>query len=108
MHKTVSSLVSGSVLAAALAVAPVMVQAPASAATPGCVTKAEFHKVTHGMSRKRVKRIFGTDGKQSFFFTGYQSRDYKTCVDPKWSEVSVDYKKRHGVWRVYSKMAIWL
>lgn len=108
MRKQIGGLVSASLVTAAMAVAPMMVSAPATAATAGCVTKAEFHKVTHGMSRTRVKRIFGTDGKQSFFYTGYQSRDYKSCFDPKWSSVSVDFRKRSGVWRVSSKMAFWI
>ncbi|MBY9073639.1 hypothetical protein K1X13_02275 [Nocardioides sp. WL0053] len=99
----------GAILAtAALAAAPVLVvAAPASADTPGCVTKTEFKKVREGWSIKRVHNTFDTAGKQSMFMSGYQSREYKACVKPSWSIIMVDYEKKAGVWRVSSKMAMW-
>ncbi len=99
----------GAVLAtAALAVAPIMASAaPASADTEGCVTKTEFRKVSKGWALKRVHRVFDTAGKQSFFYSGYQTRDYKPCRNPDFSFVMVDYEKRNGVWRVTSKSAYW-
>ena len=98
----------GAVLAtAALAVAPIMASAaPASADTEGCVTKTEFRKVSKGWALKRVHRVFDTAGKQSFFYSGYQTRDYRPCRNPDFSFVMVDYEKRNGVWRVTSKSAL--
>jgi hypothetical protein len=49
---------------------------PASADTPGCVTRAEFRNVSEGMSKHRVHRIFDTRGEGS----GY-SRYYEKCRD---------------------------
>lgn len=82
----------------ALVLAPVQ---PADAAT-NCVSKAEFRKVTHGMTKTRVHRIFDTAGKQSFVMGGYESREYKTCTS-RYGFVYVDYDHK----KVDSKSAFW-
>ena len=95
------------VVIGALILSPLAVAAPASADTPGCVSKAEFRKVKKHWAIGRVHRVFDTKGKQTFYTTGYQSREYKTCKNPKYSFVSVTYEKDDGVWRVTSKTALW-
>jgi hypothetical protein len=83
----------------------------ALADTPGCVTKQEFRRVEKGWAIKRVHRLFDTKGNQTYFASGSpyypaeQWREYRPC--PKYSYVTVDYKKRQGVWRVSSKSAYW-
>ena len=86
----------------ALTVAPVMVAAPADAAS-GCVTKSEFKAVDKGWNMKRVHRKFGTGGKLEFQSGSYKSREYRPCKRPKYSYVSISYN--HG--RVSSKSAFW-
>jgi hypothetical protein len=77
------------------------VAAPAEAAG-GCVSKAEFRKAKKQMTTKKVHRIFGTKGKQSFVFDGYQSREYKTCTS-QYGFVMVDFERG----KLTSKMAFW-
>ncbi len=85
----------------------------ASADTEGCVTRAEFRSVRNGWSADRVHRVFDTNGRQTYFYGGgpysnpSQGRDYRACVQPRYSLVSVDYEKRRGVWRVTGKFAYW-
>ena len=81
--------------------------APAVADTAGCVTKDEFKKVSKGMTMTKVHNIFDTKGSQSMSGYGMQFRDYKACVKPSWSIVSVDYEKKDGVWKVTGKLALW-
>jgi hypothetical protein len=71
----------------------------ASAGHPGkpCVSKAEYHRVNHKMKKKHVHFVFDTAGRQTFHAitpsgTRYESRQYKTCKNPKVGFVNVDYK----------------
>ena len=92
----------------ALAAAPLAVAAPASADTENCVSRLEFKKVQKGWSMKRVHRVFDVGGKQYYFYSGYQGREYRACQSPEYSIVNVDYVKKAGVWRVESKFAYWV
>ncbi len=78
---------------------------PAQADTPGCATRAEFHKVSHGMAKERVTHIFDTNGRLTSYsaYGGhkYTSRDYNPCA--KYAYVTVNYKDG----RVQSKSAYW-
>jgi hypothetical protein len=80
---------------------------PASADTPGCVSKAEFRKVHKGMTRQRVQRIFDTKGHQvyTWWISGdhYSGREYRACRHPQWSIVSIDYVNG----KVDAKFAYW-
>lgn len=78
------------------------------------VTKPEFRKVERGMRMQRVHHIFDVRGKQTYFDGGYagrygwppgQSREYRT--KSTWGWVSLDFKKRNGVWRLTGKYAYW-
>jgi hypothetical protein len=99
------------VAALAVVIAGLALVPTASADTPGCVTKAEFRKVSKGDGIRRVHRIFDTKGKQTAYMSGsayypaWQSRQYRGC--PSYSIVSVDYERKAGVWRVVSKFAVW-
>lgn len=60
--------------------------AGASAATPGCVTRAEFRAVHKGMLTARVHDIFDTAGKRLFINIGQvsnEAREYKVCGHPR-------------------------
>lgn len=79
--------------AAAVALTALTVPAPASAATPGCVTSREFAKVRKGWSKAKVHRAFGTRGKRAAFaragrFTS-EVRSYRTCT--RYGAVAVSY-----------------
>lgn len=91
-----------------LAVAPA---ASAANGTPGCVTKAEYKKAKKGMTKKRVKKIFGTGGKRDAHASsgGYVSeiRSYKTCS--KYSAVAIAFDKAPGSkLRLSAKSAVWV
>ena len=91
---------------------PVAIAAPAEAATPGCVTRAEFKAVKHGWKMPRVTRKFGTKGKvtSSWNYDGYAGvvREYRACHKPKWSYVAVTFSKEPGTaMRVDGKYAYW-
>jgi hypothetical protein len=88
--KTTTSRRLVAVTAAALLAAPAVFVAAAPAAqaankTPGCVTKAEYKKAKKGMTKAKVKKIFGTGGKQLSTASagGFRAevRNYKTCVE---------------------------
>ena len=82
-------------VAAALAVVvPLMSSAPASAGTPGCVTKKEFRGVHKGWSIERVHRRFDTAGRLEFVSGSYKSREYRPCKNPRYSYISVSYDHR--------------
>ena len=112
MKKKFRSIVAATALAVA-ATSMIGVQS-AQADTEGCVTKAEFGKVRKGWAIKRVHRVFDTAGKQSWFTDAYpsldipaeQGREYRHCAS-QYSIVTVDFKKKSGVWRVSRKSAFW-
>ena len=91
----------------ALVGVPLVGVGPASADTPGCVSKAEYKKATHGMQKAKVHRIFDTSGRQSSTYnisgTHYETRDYKPCTNPKYGFVGIDYKNG----KVDGKYAYW-
>ena len=108
----IASLIVGTATAAALAIAPLTVAAPAQADTPKCVSKPEFKKVQKGWAISRVHRVFDVSGKQtsymggSAYYPASQSRDYKPCSS-QYGFVSIDYEKKSGVWKVTQKYAFW-
>ena len=92
----------------ALAVGEVMVTVgPASADTPGCVTKHEFKRVHQGMIKKRVDRIFDIHGElvdhidvaNGFFQT------YRTCQPRHF--VGITYKRDGSVRPVHLHRKGW-
>lgn len=74
---------------------------PASADTPGCVTKRELNKVGDtNYSKRRIHRIFDTRGRlyEDEGGDGLIVREYRGCggaVDQAW----VVYERRNGTWR---------
>lgn len=73
----------GSIAALGLILGGVAV-APAAQASKGCVTQAEFAKAKPGMTQKRIKKLFGTNGKvsakSSSFGITITMRDYRACT----------------------------
>ena len=57
----------------------VVTTSPATADTPGCVTKTEYRKIHKGMTKKRVHRIFDTRGWGADGGAGGYSRAYPSC-----------------------------
>jgi hypothetical protein len=77
-----------------------------------CVTKLEYRQVEDGMTRSKVHRVIGTDGKrESFEHQGPHTtelRIYDGCNSPD-SLVTITYEKDRGQpLRVSSKTAIWV
>ncbi len=100
-----TSKIAAALVAGVLTSAPLVLASPAWADTPGCVTRAEFKKVSKGMTQQRVTRIFDDPGKLSSYYdydgVVYTTRDYNPCA--KDASVSVDYKNG----RVTSKYGFW-
>jgi hypothetical protein len=91
----------------ALAVASLGVAAPAAHAdTPGCVVKAEYRQVQKGMTKRRVHRIFDTDGKRDAIARSggqtFEIRSYRTCS--RFSAVSLSFDNG----RMSGKSAVWV
>jgi|RhiMetdeSRZDD1v2_1073273.scaffolds.fasta_scaffold15004_14 hypothetical protein len=94
----------------ALAVGGIVVAtSPASADTPGCVTKKEYRKIHKGMTKKRVHRIFDTRGWFADGGAGGYSRAYLSCDHRH--EADIEYSTLQGKpartdgwkrWRLYS------
>ncbi len=74
----------------------------ASAAGKGCVTKSEYKKVTTGMAKAKVHKIFGTKGTKVTLAEGVEGRSYKVCTSSK-GGVGILY----GDGKVVSKAAKW-
>jgi hypothetical protein len=95
-----------------LAIATILVggaAGPASADTPGCVTRAEFRKASKGMKMTRVHDIFDTRGRRVDYLPGdngfpaEQVRVYRPC-NPNVTQINAGYRKRSaGVWRLAFK-----
>jgi hypothetical protein len=104
MHK-IPVAVTAALLASSVVVTAAAANASPSPRNAACVTKAEFNKITNGMTRARVAVIFGTDGKTVLRLVisnhVYTTRQYPPC--PKNSSVSVSYRDA----RVTSKSAHW-
>ena len=85
----------------------------AQASHDDCVTTFEFNQVRHGWTKQRVHRVFDVLGRQTAYYssgtTSYQDRDYRACVRPAYSTVSVYYvwHRSDHTWRVYGKYADW-
>jgi hypothetical protein len=97
----------------ALIALPLSVAGPAEADSPGCVTRAEYGRVTQGMARGKVHDIFDTKGRSLFENPGRvhnSAREYRMCA--AWraatgdSKVQVQYNNyaaRGGPQRVVHK-----
>lgn len=68
------------VIAVVAALLPGILVSAAEADTPGCVSKAEFRRVGHGMTPARVARIFDTRGQLLDGATGGYAQAYKSCA----------------------------
>ncbi len=101
-----TSKIAAALVAGVLTSAPLVLANPAWAAdTPGCVTRAEFKKVSKGMTKQRVTRIFDNRGKLSSYYAYdgdvYTTREYNPCA--KYASIYVDYKNglvksKNGYW----------
>jgi hypothetical protein len=78
------------------------VPVPATADTPGCVTRSEFRQVHNGMSKTSVQRIFDTSGSLSSA-ARHEVRTYRACHRPRLSYVSVHFSGG----KVIAKFALW-
>jgi hypothetical protein len=77
----------------------VLVGAPlaAQADTPGCVTRAEFHRVHRGMTPRRVHRIFGARAHSLARAHGLNYLWYDRCQgDSVWVAYRI-HSPRHGM-----------
>ena len=52
---------------------------PATADTPGCVTKKEYRKIHKGVTKKRVHRIFDTSRNWGTGGGAVYTRTYQSC-----------------------------
>jgi hypothetical protein len=107
VKKTIIAAVAGVLLAAPLAVA-----APASAGTPGCITKPEFQTIRKGWTQAHVHSYIGTVGKRSVISSSggyvFEVRTYKVCAS-QFSIVSMGFDKEPGTpMRLSAKTGVWV
>ncbi len=87
----------------------VVLPSAAEADTPGCVTRSEFGRATHGMKIDRVHNIFDTKGSQAgsgqdpSTGTKWQDRWYQKCGGSVVRFAKVHYVKRSWTWQVSRK-----
>jgi len=94
-------------VAAVLAASTLAVAPPASADTPGCVTRSEFASVKVGMRKSRVHRVFDTAGRRVSIATSTEHyfaeiRMYRRCSRASLFAVSW-IKRPGGLWRMDAK-----
>jgi hypothetical protein len=116
MTRTITATIVAAVLAlgAVIGIAAPASAAPARHAKP-CVTKPEYRKLHRGDSIAKVRRVFRFAGRQTYAISGdqyspaMQGRDYRTCAGHYGitGTASVDFTKRHGVWRITDKSVGW-
>lgn len=90
--------------AALIAAATLLAPFPATADTPGCVTRGEFRAVDNGWTKARVHRRFDTDGWFHNRVARIVTRRYLACESAPVDSYFVMYRKRGGVWRVVDKV----
>jgi hypothetical protein len=78
----------------------------------GCVNKREYGDVEIDMTRTRVHRVFGTNGKRTSISHNHgqttEVRTYKVCKSPD-STVTGSYGKHgRGPLRLTNKTAVWV
>lgn len=96
--KTIVGAVAAALLTLGLlAAAPV---APASADTPGYVSRVEFGKARTGWAINRVDRLFDTVGRVVSQGGGWMTRDYRAFGG---RTASLTYEMTNGVWRMRYK-----
>ena len=119
LRRAAAAAVLSTALAGAGALAPVVSATAAvpsaapseRAAAVGCVTKAEYRKITKGMTIAKVRRVTGTNGKQvsryplpgGSFVVG---RSYKVCTSKR-GGVGISFTNETGTYRVASKTVAW-
>jgi len=111
MRKRIFVATTGATAAALLGGIGAAAPAQADPGSKGYVTRAEFSKIRKGMPMTKVHRIFGANGKQTAYYSGYpsigikaeQDREYKTAS--RYGFADVTYYKVNGVWKVHSKWA---
>lgn len=103
------SRLASSLLVGAATLATVLAPTSATAAdTPGCTTRAEFGRITVGMSMPRVVKILDTNGSSTGIVEGpgYDTtgRLYRKCGTlPALASVNYQRPDDGGRWRVTSK-----
>jgi len=55
------------------------IQAWAFADSPACVSRAEYHQVQHGWTRRHVQRVFDVEGRKVDGFAGGFTKAYRGC-----------------------------
>lgn len=103
------------IVAAALTASTLAVAPPANADTPGCVTRGEYRSVPLNgtWSKAKVSRVFDTAGERLTIQTTqdatYETRRYRSCLNPKYASVEVAFIGAPGGTRrwAYDKWAFW-
>lgn len=79
---------------------------PASADTPGCVSRAEYRSVSKGMGKAKIAAVFDTTGsRMAYVVSGgnnAETRSYRTCL--QYSSVIVLFSNG----RLSTKAATWV
>src|SRR3954453_16071216 len=56
-----------------------------------CVTRAEYHQVQNGLTKKHVHRIFDSAGERYMREGRFEIRTYNPCSDRRFGWVTVNY-----------------
>ncbi|MEP9382496.1 hypothetical protein [Nocardioides sp. KR10-350] len=95
MHRTALVRLAGGLLAAGVPVSGLVLTSPAvEADTPGCAAIWEYKKVTIGMHKWKVHKIFDTAGWFEDGFAGGYTRGYKSCDGDHVAYVSYEVDKQ--------------
>ena len=102
-------VIIGAALAATVTGAAVVAAAPAEAANPACMTRAEFSRIHHGQTQGAVRAIVGSSGRVTYTDAsdGYRfvSRSWAVCGS-RYGFASVDFsttERADGQPGVYGK-----
>ena len=90
---------------AAVCALTIVVIAPTTAAQGAadrCASKAEYRKITKGMSKAKVIKIVGYRGQRTFKFDQHETREFASCQS-KGGFVNVYFENG----RVTQKYALW-
>jgi hypothetical protein len=78
----------------------------ASADSPGCVTKAEYSKISRYDTTARAHRVFDTKGVVRSQGYGMQVRTYDVCRSD-YGMVTVTHERWNGTFYVERRSAYW-
>ena len=111
MNKTLPAALAGLALIGGALATTSPADATGTAARSHCVTRAQYKKAHHGMTKAKVDGLWHTHGHRMSIASssGYAASVWSYNACGQFSTIAVSYEKRgHGAWKLTNKSAVWV